>query len=490
MIAFRTGRKIPARAELHAVGVCSGGDAERPDDLDWEVLGGRGFEAKPGQVEIVSGSDRPVAVVGLGSADKITTAVIRRAAASLARSAKRAKRITVSVLDAVPDSVDRAEALSALAEGMTLGAYTYGDFKSEHKPNKLENVHVIGPGGQAVSEALDLGRRVGEAVCFARDLVNEPGGSLTPTRFAEIAEEMAEREGLEISVLDLDAIREAEMGGLLGVNRGSDQPPRFVEVSYAPDAEAECRGSVALVGKGLTFDSGGLSIKTGTGMMTMKCDMSGGAAVLGVMSAVAAVAPPVKVTGYVPMTDNMLGGDATRPGDVLTIANGKTVEVLNTDAEGRLVLADALSLACRAEPDAIVDLATLTGACMVALGPKMAGLMGNNEGWIDQLADAAERSGERVWRLPLPDDYKAQLDSSVADMKNIGGPHGGALTAGLFLSNFVEEGIPWAHLDIAGPAFTDSEDGETAKGGTGFGVRMLLDALVNFEPPAEASEDD
>ena len=490
MIAFRTGRKIPASAELHAVGVCSGGDAERPDELDWEVLSGRGFEAKPGQVEIVSGPDRPIAVVGLGPADKITIAVIRRAAASLARSAKRAKRIAVSVLDAVPDSIDRSDALGALAEGMTLGAYTYGDFKSEHKPNKLENVHVIGPGGRAVSEALEQGRRVGEAVCFARDLVNEPGGSLTPTRFAEIAEEMAEREGLEISVLDLDAIREAEMGGLLGVNRGSDQPPRFVEVSYAPDAEAECRGSVALVGKGLTFDSGGLSIKTGTGMMTMKCDMSGGAAVLGVMSAIAAVAPPVKVTGYVPMTDNMLGGDATRPGDVLTIANGKTVEVLNTDAEGRLVLADALSLACRDEPDAIVDLATLTGACMVALGPKMAGLMGNNEGWIDQLADAAERTGERVWRLPLPDDYKAQLDSSVADMKNIGGAHGGALTAGLFLSNFVEEGIPWAHLDIAGPAFTDSEEGETAKGGTGFGVRMLLDALVNFEPPAEASQDD
>ena len=294
----------------------------------------------------------------------------------------------------------RAEALGALAEGMTLGAYSYGDFKSEHKPNKLENVHVIGPGGRAVTEALEQGRRVAEAVCFVRDLVNEPGGSLTPIRFAELAEEMAERESLEITVLDLDAIHEAELGGLLGVNRGSEQPPRFVEVSYEPDPESECRGSVALVGKGITFDSGGLSIKTGTGMMTMKCDMSGGAAVLGVMAAIAAVAPPVKVTGYVPLTDNMLGGDATRPGDVLTMANGKTVEVLNTDAEGRLVLADALSLACRAEPDAIVDLATLTGACMVALGPKMAGLMGNNEAWIDQLADAAERTGERVWRPP------------------------------------------------------------------------------------------
>ena len=486
MIAFRTGRKIPARAELHAVGVCSGDDAERPDDLDWGVLDGRGFEAKAGQVEIVSGADRPVAVVGLGPADKVTTAVIRRAAASLARSAKRVRRIAVSVLDAVPDSIDRSEALRVLAEGMTLGAYTYGDFKSEHKPNKLETVLVLGPGGRAVVDALEQGRRVAEAVCFARDLVNEPGGSLTPSRFADLAVEMAEREGLAVTVLDLDAIREAELGGLLGVSRGSEQPPRFVEIAYAPEPEAECRGSVALVGKGLTFDAGGLSIKTGTGMMTMKCDMSGGAAVLGAMAAIAAVAPPVKVTAYVPMTDNMLGGDATRPGDVLTIANGKTVEVLNTDAEGRLVLADALSLACRAEPDAIVDLATLTGACMVALGPKVAGLMGNNEAWVDQLADAAERTGERVWRLPLPDDYKSQLDSSVADMKNIGGPHGGALTAGLFLSNFVAEGIPWAHLDIAGPAFTDAEEGEITKGGTGFGVRLLLDMLVNFEIPSDS----
>ena len=484
MIAFRTGWKIPSRAKMHAVGVYSGKDASRPEIFDWGVLDGRGFEGKVGQVEIVSGLVRPTAVVGLGPVDKITMAVIRKAAASLARSAKRERRITVAVLDVMPDGVEYSEALRAWAEGTVMGAYTYGQFKTEHKPNKLETVYMVGPGGQAADQALEQGRRVAEAVCFVRDLVNEPGGSLTPTRFAEIAEEMAEQEGLEVSVLDLDGIREAEMGGLLGVNRGSEQPPRFVEVSYAPDPEVVCRGSVALVGKGLTFDSGGLSIKSGTGMMTMKCDMSGGAAVLGAMAAISAVAPPVKVTGYVPMTDNMLGGDATRPGDVLTMANGKTVEVLNTDAEGRLVLADALSVACRAEPDAVVDLATLTGACMVALGPKVAGLMGNNEAWVNQLADAAERTGERVWRLPLPDDYKSQLDSSVADMKNIGGPQGGALVAGLFLSNFVAEGIPWAHLDIAGPAFTDSEDGETTKGGTGFGVRMLLDALVNFESPS------
>ncbi|WP_419919853.1 leucyl aminopeptidase [Candidatus Poriferisocius sp.] len=468
------------------MGVCSGDGFDWPEGLDRRVLDGRGFEAKPGQVEIVSGADRPVAVVGLGPPGQVTAAVVRRAGAELARSAKRLRRITVSVLDAVHSELDRREALRALAEGMVLGSYSYGAFKTEPAPNKLATVTIIGPGGRAVTAALERGRRVAEAVCFARDLVNEPGGSLTPARFAGIAQEVAEREGLEVSVLDLDGIREAGLGGLLGVNRGSEQPPRFVEVGYTPAPEVECRGSVALVGKGLTFDAGGLSIKTGTGMMTMKCDMSGGAAVLGVMSAISSVAPPVRVTGYIPMTDNMLGGDATRPGDVLTMANGKTVEVLNTDAEGRLVLADALSVACRTEPDAVVDLATLTGACMVALGPRVAGLMGNNEVWVDQLADAAERTGERVWRLPLPEDYRSQLESPVADMKNIGGPHGGALVAGLFLSNFVAKGIPWAHLDIAGPAFTDSEDGEITKGGTGFGVRLLLDTLERFEPPVPA----
>ncbi|MCY3951231.1 MAG: leucyl aminopeptidase, partial [bacterium] len=188
-------------------------------------------------------------------------------------------------------------------------------------------------------------------------------------------------------------------------------------------------------------------------------------------------------TGYIPITDNMLGGDATRPGDILTIRNGKTVEVLNTDAEGRLILADALSLASEAEPDAIVDLATLTGACVVALGTKVAGLMGNNDGWIDAVEAAAERAGERVWHLPLPADYRRQLDSPVADLKNIGNRWGGTLTAALFLQEFVAEGIPWAHLDIAGPAWTDSVDGEAAKGGTGFGVRLLVDLIRNFSPP-------
>ena len=214
--------------------------------------------------------------------------------------------------------------------------------------------------------------------------------------------------------------------------------------------------------------------------MDMKMDMGGAAAVVGAMSVLPAVAPACRVRAYLPMTDNMLGGDATRPGDVLTIRNGKTIEVLNTDAEGRLVLADALSLASEARPDAIVDLATLTGACMVALGPGIAGLMGRGDDFLEQVEAASERTGERVWRLPLPDDYRKLVDSPVADMKNIGGPYGGALTAGIILGEFVADGIPWAHVDIAGPAFTDVEDAERTRGGTGFGVRLLVDLATRF----------
>jgi leucyl aminopeptidase len=281
-------------------------------------------------------------------------------------------------------------------------------------------------------------------------------------------------------VHDEAAIKRLKLGGLLGVNRGSAQPPRFVELTYEPAGRAT--GTLALVGKGITFDSGGLSIKTGQGMMTMKCDMGGAAAVLAEMTVLPVVKPRARVRAFVPMTDNMTGPDATRPGDVLRIRNGKSVEVLNTDAEGRLILADALSLASEAKPDAIVDLATLTGACMVALGPSIAGLMGD-ETWVAQVRAAADRAGERVWPLPLPADYRKQLDSPVADLKNIGGQYGGSLTAGLFLKEFVGNGTAWAHLDIAGPAFLDAEDGENPKGASGFGVRLLVELARSFEKP-------
>ena len=478
---------VPAGAEVISLGVCSEQVDSEPGGLDWALLRGLGFEAKAGQVQLVPGPDgRPVAVVGLGPATAMTPAVIRRSSAALARLVRRYSWLASSVLDAVAEDADLDAAAQAHAEGIVLGTYGYHASKSEPEPNSLTKLTVIGSGAK-LRKSLRLGVAVAEAVCFARDLVNEPGGSLTPAKLAEKAQALAAGDDgtdgatLAVQVWERDKIVEERLGGLWGVNRGSTLPPRFVEITWQPPTAAE--GFLALVGKGITFDSGGLSIKPATGMETMKIDMSGAAAVLGAMRVVKLLEPPIRVTGYIPITDNMLGGDASRPGDILTIRNGKTVEVLNTDAEGRLILADALSLASEAEPDAIVDLATLTGACMVALGTKVAGLMGNHDAWIGAVEAAADRAGERVWHLPLPEDYRKQLDSPVADLKNIGNRWGGTLTAALFLREFVAEGIPWAHLDIAGPAWTDSVDGEAAKGGTGFGVRLLVDLIRNFSPP-------
>ncbi|MGH9232592.1 MAG: leucyl aminopeptidase [Acidimicrobiales bacterium] len=461
-------------------------DGEVPEGLDAAFLRSQGFTAKPGQSCVVPGPDgRVVVALGLGAPADATPATYRTAAAALARAAQRQTHLALDLLDSVPDALDRPAVAQAVAEGVVLGAYRYTALKSDPEPSHIESLTVVGRGGKRVMVALDRGRAVGEAVRVARDLVNQPGGTLTPTAFAGRAEEMADLKGFDVEVLDRAAIEAEEMGGLLGVNRGSTQEPRFLKLSWNPAGTS--RGTVALVGKGITFDSGGLSLKPSDSMIGMKGDMAGAAAVLATFSALDAVQPPVQVRGYLPLTDNMPGGDATRVGDVLRIRNGTTVEVLNTDAEGRLVLADALALASDDAPDAIVDLATLTGACMVALGTKIAGLMGNHDGFVDQVRAAADAQGEPVWPLPLPADIRSSIDSDVADIKNISGKRwGGALVAGVFLQEFVGEGIPWAHLDIAGPADAAEDDGETRKGGTGFGVRTLLHLLSTFRKPARA----
>jgi leucyl aminopeptidase len=322
-------------------------------------------------------------------------------------------------------------------------------------------------------------------VSVARDLVNEPGGTLTAPAFAEEVRSLGETYGFEVTVLEKPEIEAAGMGGLLGVNRGSEVEPRFLELRWTPPGTT--RGVVALVGKGITFDSGGLSIKPSDAMMGMKGDMAGGAAVVGAFCGLSAVQPKVEVRGYVPLTDNMTGGDAMRLGDVLRICDGTTVEVHNTDAEGRLILADALARASAERPDAIVDLATLTGACMVALGDDRAGVFGANDGWVEQVLAAAEGAGEQAWRLPLPADWRTKLDSDIADMKNIAGSrYGGASVAAVFLEHFVGDGIAWAHLDIAGPAFADTETVLATKGGTGYGVRTVLALLKGFRKPRPA----
>ena len=452
-------------------------------ELDGRWLAGRRFEGNLGETLAVPADDgSTIVAVGMGDPEKLTAEGMRRAAAALVRAGGQDASVATTLLAAAPVAgLDATAAASALAEGASMATYRFVRYKGEPRPCRLERLVVVGS-GKEVRAALDRGSRVAAAVALARDLVNEPAGSLTPARLAEVAAEVASESGLALTVWDEAAIAREGLGGLAGVARGSDEPPRLIRLEHTPEGTERAR--IALVGKGITFDSGGLSIKTAEGMETMKTDMSGAAAVLATLSAVPELVPDVAVVAIVPATENMPGGRATKPGDVLHIRNGTTVEVLNTDAEGRLVLADGLSLAVEADVDAIVDLATLTGACKVALGPKIAGLMGNDEGWAEQVRTAADRAGESVWPLPLPDEYRRSIDSDVADLKNIGSDRwGGALTAGLFLREFVGS-VPWVHLDIAGPARSTEDDGYVRKGGTGWGVRTLLELLATCRPPS------
>lgn len=473
---------VPEEVASVAIGVRSGHVAEDAPGVDADLAARAGFEAKVGQTHVAATDAGIRLLVGLG--DQPDPATFRKVGAAVAKASTAQASVAVDLLGGL-DGAERLTATQALAEGLLLGSYRFDRYKQPDPVPALAAATIVGKGGKKVADAVAKGAAVAEAMVLVRDLVNTPGGDLTPEAFADRAVEVAEAAGLEVEVLDLAAIRKAELGGLLGVARGSSQPPRFVTISHRPEGRA--RGKVALVGKGITFDSGGLSIKTAAGMDGMKGDMAGAATVLAALSLVPRVAPRLDVTAYLPMTDNMLGPDATRVGDVLRARNGKTIEVLNTDAEGRLILADGLSLAAEAEPDAIIDLATLTGACMVALGDRTAGVMSNHDELRDRVLAAAEVAGEAMWPLPLPDHLRKPLDSEVADLRNIGlGGYGGALTAGIFLREFVA-GRPWAHLDIAGPADAKSAYDEVAKGGTGFGVRTLVALLEAWSKLAPAA---
>lgn len=496
-VTFRLATTSPPRVDADVLAVPVFADrvlGPGADSVDEYVPGGleafmeaAGFDGKAGRAVLVPAPDgvaaRAVLLVGVGAPETVDARRIRRCAAAVARRLPKAVSVATTLLDALPADGDRVDAAQALAEGFVLGGYRYLTYKSEGEHAALAQVTVLGRGGARVQAGLDRGVAVARAVAWARDMVNTPAGAKAPAAFAAAAEKLLAGTGVTVEVLDLAAIRKEKLGGVLGVGQGSQQSPRFVKVTYDPRG---ARGSIALVGKGVCFDSGGLSIKTASGMETMKTDMGGAAAVLATMSVLSELGVKTRVVGYTPMVENMPSGTAIRPGDVLRIRNGKTVEVLNTDAEGRLILADALSLAVEDGHDAIIDLATLTGACVVALGEKVAGLMGNDDGWRAQVADAADRAGERVWPLPLPDEYRTAMDSDVADLKNISGGHyGGALTAGIFLRAFVGD-VPWAHLDIAGPARASSDDGEMVKGGTGFGVRTLVELVSRFKRPSRS----
>ena len=479
-ITFATSKDIPADASVLAVPVFKGGAVPdgSPAELDAGFLAAREFEGKAGQTQALLADDgTTVLAVGVGERDAVDVDVLRRAAAAAVKASWKASSLATTLLDAAPSGLDKAAAAQAIAEGAVLGSYRFTSYKSDPKPSALAQVTVVTRAGATAQKGLDRGVAIASAVALARDLVNEPPGAMTPRRMEEVARSIADASGLTVDVWDEKRIAKERLGGLAGVAAGSDEPPRLIQLTYEP---ASPKGTIVFVGKGITFDSGGLSIKTGEGMMTMKCDMSGAAAVIAAMSAMRAVAPKARVIGIAACTENLPSGKAMKPGDVLRIRNGKTVEVLNTDAEGRLVLADALSIAVEAKPDAIVDLATLTGAMSVALGRDIAGLFANDDDLAEQVGTSAERAGEPVWRMPLADRYRKQIDSEVADIKNIGAPgQAGSITAALFLKEFVAE-VPWVHLDIAGPAFRADEDGYLPKGGTGYGVRTLLDLAANY----------
>jgi leucyl aminopeptidase len=498
MIAFSTTNQAPARvrADLLAVPLFADRDPGPGVDAVDEALGGglvaflkeTGFNGKPGEtltVPLPAGSLAKTAVlVGLGPRADLSTAVLRRAAAAVARRASKATSV-VTTLAAAGNDLGPDVAAGAVAEGIALGSYRFLEYKSEGEPSRLRRVALVGVNGAKVDAALKNAQVITDAVAWARDMVNEPSGAKSPAEFAAAARRLLTGKGVRVTVLTEAQMRTLRMGGVLGVGQGSTSPPRFVKVVYEPTG-AKARGTLALVGKGVTFDSGGLSLKTAGGMETMKTDMSGAAAVLAAMSTLRALGVRHRVVGYAPMVENMPSGNAIRPGDVLKMRSGATVEVLNTDAEGRLILADALALAASDKADAIIDAATLTGACVVALGEKVAGVMGNHDAWVEEVRAASERVGEPMWPLPLPDDYRKLLDSEVADLRNIGtSGMGGALTAGLFLEAFVD-GVPWVHLDIAGPARANSDDGELTKGGTGFATRTLIEVARTFEPPTRA----
>jgi leucyl aminopeptidase len=466
--------------------------------LDASWCKGQGFTAQVGQtltfrsVESAGvGDAEPTTVlVGVGDAAKLVGDAglesLRRAAAAFVRAVGPAGAAGL-VLPVGLDLPTSAVA-SALSEGAVLAAYRFVAYRTGEQAGGLDTLVVLAPSASesaATSLGAARGARLAQSVNLARDLVNEPPSSLTPSKLAGVFLERFRDTGqLSVEVWDEDRIASERLGGLIGVARGSTQPPRLVRVEYRPADPLEVDGRVphvVLVGKGITFDSGGLSLKTAGGMETMKTDMGGAAAVLAAMDAAAALGVRIRITAIAPLTENMPSGSATKPGDVLVARNGKTIEVLNTDAEGRLVLADALSLAAEAAPDAIVDLATLTGAAVVALGKEIGGLLGNNDRLSTAVQAAGTRAGESLWPLPLPDDYRCHIDSEIADMRNIGRPgQAGTISAALLLREFVGD-VPWAHLDIAGPARSDDDRRYFAKGGTGFGVRTLVELVSSEE---------
>lgn len=486
-IGVRTGE--PSEVSTGLLAICLYKGEAIPDGLkeaaDVAVSDGD-FSGKSGETALLyTGGRLPASrllLVGLGDEESFTLEKLRRAAATAARRARKLKVGEVAFAPRRPEGSNVQDTTRAAAEGAALSLYRFTRYKTsgedsangdgEH-PASFDLI-VPADDEDAAGRGADVGTKLAAATSLARDLANEPSNTATPEYLADKAAEISTRHGMTATVLDRSGIEAEELTGLSTVGRSASNEPRFIVMEHRKGGDAP---PIVLVGKAVTFDSGGISIKPSGGMEEMKFDMSGGAAVIGAMEAVGALDLPLNVIALVPATENLPGGDAFKPGDVLRMRSGKTVEILSTDAEGRLILADALTYAARYEPAAVIDCATLTGACLVALGHHAAGLMGNDEDLIAEVRAAGETVGERAWPLPLFDEYTEQIKGDTADIKNTGGRFGGALTAGAFLKEFAE--YPWAHLDIAGTAYSNKGNAYSTKGASGAPARLLLEFLLN-----------
>lgn len=445
--------------------------------VKWEEFSGK----KNTSVIVQTPTDLPnIYLIGLGKPENLHSEEIIEIAAVAIRKTMSLKG--TSVICFVPKEIaDFDHAASHLVCGAFLGGYSFTAHKNitleKNKKDITEFTLAYHELKTNIESEISYGETIASAVMFARDLINKSPSETPPTKLAEIAEELAQvHNDISCTILSKPEMEKLGMGGLLGIARGSSEEPKFIHLSYNGGGKK----IITLVGKGITFDSGGLSIKPAQGMETMKLDMSGAAVVLAVFSILSKLHPDITVHGLISATENMVGPHAIKPGDVVSAMNGKTIEILNTDAEGRVVLADAMSYAAKnIKSDAIIDFATLTGACMIALGEDVAGLFSNNPELTQSLQTSAQRTGEKIWEMPLVEEYKEKLKSPVADIKNIGGKYGGAITGALFIGAFVPEQTPWAHVDIAGPSFNEKDTPVCPHGGTGFGIRMIVDYLLS-----------
>ncbi|MGH9192634.1 MAG: leucyl aminopeptidase [Acidimicrobiales bacterium] len=482
-MAVDVSQTVPTEAAAVGVPVGRGGDVSGELGVDRSRLEAAGFDSSVGATLVVPASEGPTVVaVGVGDPDELDASGLRNAAAAFARAASSHAELAFTL--AGTDAVATELAAQSVVEGVLLARYSYDPLRREPRGTAVATLTLVAGAdqAQATNAGAERGRLMASVTQLARDLANTPHSHLNAMRLAEVATALGADRRLGVEVFDEDALREMGCGGLLGVNAGSAEPPRMIKLTYRPDG-AEPTGRLALVGKGIMYDSGGIALKPGDEVHAqMKNDMSGAAAILAAMAALSELGCTCAVTGWLMCTDNMPSGTAMALGDVITMRGGTTVEVINTDAEGRLVMADALVLATEEPVDAIVDIATLTGACMRALGTQVAGVMGSDQGLVDQVRAAAEATDEPVWQLPLERRYRKELDSTVADLKNLGGANAGAITAALFLAEFVGD-VSWAHVDIAGTAQSAGDAGWQTAGCTGFGARLLAQLALDFAAP-------